>query len=108
MMSSGYGQFNGKENKHWLSHRLVWHLAGHPDHPHLHHKCGVKACVNPDHLEGHTASSHVQPHTEQRTHCKWGHPFDEVNTYWRTDRRGQKSRQCRQCKARVMRNLNKG
>jgi len=33
-----------------------------------------------------------------KTHCANGHPYDEVNTYWRK-RDGYRHRQCRKCMA---------
>lgn len=33
-----------------------------------------------------------------KTHCKSGHPYDEKNTYWYSDRRGFDRRGCRQCR----------
>jgi len=49
-------------------HRFVYETlvgpipAGH----HLHHKCEVKACCNPDHLEPLTPAEHSAAHRESR------------------------------------------
>jgi hypothetical protein len=38
-------------------------------------------------------------HNEARkTHCKWGHPYDEVNTVHLIGRNGRDRRECRPCK----------
>lgn len=36
-------------------------------------------------------------HWRQRTHCKNGHPYDEVNTKWVVNERGNRIRICRTC-----------
>jgi hypothetical protein len=66
----------------------------------LHHTCGEKRCVNPDHLEPITQRQHTREHPEnvatrkaRQTHCEHGHAFTPENIYW--TRRGH--RQCREC-----------
>lgn len=34
---------------------------------------------------------------ERKTHCKKGHPYDEVNTYWHENWKGYQCRGCRAC-----------
>lgn len=41
---------------------------------------------------------HGTHHYAMRTHCKWGHPFDEANT-----RYGKSGRECRACSQRRLR-----
>lgn len=50
----------------------------------IHHKCGIKICCNPDHLELRTISSHRLEHGNQytdATECIHGHKFTDENTY---------------------------
>lgn len=98
---AGYGVIERREvgkRKVWLAHRYVWSLlVGEPGR-HLHHRCGVKPCVNPDHLESVTIQEHNQrhEHSSEHTHCKHGHEFTPENTYVRKD---GGAKQCRRCKA---------
>lgn len=49
----------------------------------LDHKCRVRACVNPDHLEPVTAKENVRRspiHVGSRKHCPKGHAYDAENT----------------------------
>jgi hypothetical protein len=65
-----------------------------------HHGCEHEWCVNPWHVEPLTHQKHMKLHGElrgnpyqsQKTHCRNGHPFDEVNT-----RRWKNKRICRAC-----------
>ncbi len=67
----------------------------------LDHLCRVRNCWNPDHLEA--VPHHVNTlrgEKASRTHCKFGHLFDEKNTFWRPSG----GRRCRACeRARSMR-----
>ena len=112
----GYGVFRLKD-KMVLSHRFAYeHLVG-PIPPgydidHFRMNPGPKmlpcskACCNPEHLEAVTTSVNIKRgrtghhnnkgiHNSSKTHCKYGHPFDEENTMYRTDH--PKRRQCRTC-----------
>lgn len=52
----------------------------------LDHLCRVRACVNPQHLEPVTHQVNLlrgetsAARNAARTHCNYGHPFDEANT----------------------------
>jgi HNH endonuclease len=76
------------------THRLGWKLlrGDIPEGKELHHRCGVYACWNPDHLELVTHAEN-QRHL-RRTHCKHGHPLSGENL--RIDPR-TKARICRAC-----------
>lgn len=79
-----------------------------PDGFHLHHACGERSCVNPDHLELLTASEHTKRHHPvkshrlnrmPRTHCRRGHEMTPENTYaWEDRRTGRMQRQCVRCR----------
>jgi HNH endonuclease len=61
------------------THRLGWQLlrGDIPGDKELHHRCGVYACWNPDHLELVTHAEN-QLHL-RKTHCKHGHPLSGDN-----------------------------
>jgi hypothetical protein len=61
------------------THRLGWKLlrGDIPGDKELHHRCGVYACWNPDHLELVTHAEN-QLHL-RKTHCKHGHPLSGDN-----------------------------
>jgi hypothetical protein len=61
------------------THRLGWKLLRGPipDDRELHHRCGIYACWNPDHLE---LVTHAQNQSHLRkTHCRHGHPLSGAN-----------------------------
>lgn len=101
LFPTGYGQIK-VDGKTSLAHRISWSLVtgAMPDGP-LHHSCGIKRCVNPDHLHLHDRKSHAAEHKRlgnasghgHETHCPAGHAYDETNTY--RDRKG--SRHCKRC-----------
>lgn len=45
------------------------------------HKCRVRYCVNPDHLQDVTHAENGWLRSAAQTACREGHPFDEANTY---------------------------
>ncbi len=104
--SDGYGACNipvdGKQ-KSFKAHRLAYILTnGELAKPELHHKCGTKLCVRPDHLEPMTRQEHmnVTPDTygykwANRTHCEKGHLLEGDNLLPCATNNGY--RKCREC-----------
>jgi hypothetical protein len=79
------------------AHRFVWELVRGPipEGMVLHHRCGAKLCVCPDHLEPADPREHLREHNLTDT-CAAGHPWDESNTSWIRDGSRIK-RRCRIC-----------
>ena len=109
---NGYAQIRrdspigGGRGKKLYAHRVSYEMfvGPIPEGLHLDHKCRVRSCVNPDHLEAVTHQENVRRgEMAQGTHCKHGHLFDEANTYWRP--RG--GRTCKTCNRRVGRAYDK-
>lgn len=99
--ASGYGKF-GHHNAHRFSYQ---HFRGSADGMDVHHKCHVRCCVNPDHLEALPHVDNVLKPESRRRHiaharsldrsrCKRGHPMDEANTW--VEKNG--ARHCRACR----------
>lgn len=80
-------------------HRLVWSLLIGDPTPGLefNHKCGVKSCVNPAHLEECTSLYNTnQKPGVNKSHCLRGHAMSADNT--RTQiRGGHIHRSCKTC-----------
>ncbi len=94
----GYGRMK-RNGKPVPAHRLVYELLRGPipDGLVLDHKCRLKCCVNPDHLEPVTIGENSRRGIKGRltTHCPQGHAYDEANTYrWPP---GTERRYCRAC-----------
>jgi len=101
----GYGYIrnpSGSDRAHVVAYELM--VGPVPEGLHLDHLCCNRGCVRPDHLEPVTHQENVhrgrvgavnRARGLAQTHCKYGHPFNEVNTYARKDREG--SRMCRAC-----------
>lgn len=79
---TGYGHINLK-GKVWRVHRLTYTLLVGPIPGELEtdHLCGVRACVNPGHLELVTHLENMRRRSVRQTHCKWGHERSEGNVY---------------------------
>ena len=97
-------QFNGRI---WAAHRLFYALlvAAIPDGHHLHHVCGNKACVRPEHVLPVTPKQHSEVDrfygTKHRTHCPSGHAYTPENTKVQhlpgSNGRIYRKRFCREC-----------
>jgi hypothetical protein len=97
---SGYGRWRRRT----LAHRVAYEAARGPV-PNglvLDHKCRVRCCVNPDHLEAVTNKVNVLRGegfvavNARKTHCVNGHELTEENTRIR-HRNGSQRRVCRLC-----------
>ncbi len=96
----GYGRL-GKLYAHRVAYEGKYGIipAGH----HLHHKCEVRACINPDHLEPITPREHLLQHDSacmtngKKTHCPHDHEYTPENTY-RDKVNGRKCRACHRIK----------
>ena len=76
---SGYGQVG--RNK--LAHRVIYEqiYGPIPDGYDIHHVCGVRACINPDHLRALTRLGHIQTTAPvQNERCPKGHRYNRVGT----------------------------
>lgn len=97
----GYGilKVQGKQTR---AHRYAYELlvGPIPEGLTIDHKCRVRRCVWPAHLEPVTRTENVRrgdgitARLQRRTHCKNGHPFNDHNTRWRADGRGRVCRTC--------------
>jgi hypothetical protein len=78
-ITTGYGHVHwGYRGKHKYAHRIAYeHFVGPiPVGMHLDHLCGVKACVNPSHLEVVTQAENNARTWLRRSTCARGHPLD--------------------------------
>jgi hypothetical protein len=107
----GYGTISagapepGVRGRPRLVHRVAYALTegAIPEGLTLDHLCGVRNCVNPEHLEPVTMRENLlrgdtfQAKNAAKTHCPQGHPYDEENTY--LTGRGRACRICRRAAA---------
>lgn len=96
--SSGYGMF-AFQGRAWRAHRWGWTYIVGPiaEGMELDHWCLIRACVFPPHLEEVTGRENLRRSFLARTHCRNGHPYDDV----RIDVdpiTGGRHRFCRYCK----------
>jgi hypothetical protein len=94
----GYGNFK-IEKRQTKAHRVSyeWFIGPIPEGLELDHLCRVRNCVYPLDLEPVTHLENVRRgvgnQNLNKTHCKHGHEFTEVNTYIRPEGK----RNCRTC-----------
>jgi hypothetical protein len=108
--TKGYGELmmRGKEVR---AHRAAWSFENGPIPPGMHvlHRCDNPKCVRPDHLFLGTNADNMADKTRKgrtpsganhwngkKTHCKFGHPYDVVNSF----RAASGKRVCRACRSR--------
>jgi HNH endonuclease len=60
----------------------------------LHHICRNPPCCNFEHLLPLSQKDHLRLHSDERTHCKYGHPLTGDNVSYRT---GKYEKRCREC-----------
>ncbi len=102
----GYGYMCGGKKHHHISvHIAAYELSKGkvPNGMEIDHKCRVRCCVNPDHLQALTHADNVRRGIglaakvsgiqKAKTHCPEGHPYDDKNTYVNPSG----SRSCRTC-----------
>lgn len=84
---SGYGRMTIGRNKNFRAHRwaYLFYVGSIPPGLELDHKCRVRSCVNPAHLEPVTHLINSRrgqggKYQTLRTHCPHGHPYDSQNT----------------------------
>lgn len=91
---TGYGAFSiGK--RYILAHRFAYEslIGPIPEGLTLDHRCRVRACVNPAHLEPVSRGTNtlrgetVTAANREKTHCPSGHEYSEENTYHWGNRR---------------------
>jgi hypothetical protein len=92
----GYASFSIATSTAEVAHRYSYKqkYGPIPQGKELDHLCRVRCCVNPDHVEPVTRKENVRRGLGgPKSVCKYGHPFNEANTYWKAN--GAKS--CRVC-----------
>lgn len=63
-----------------IVHRVVYEalIAEIPPGQEIHHTCRNTRCVNPEHMVPVTRQQHHEIHKAERTHCRAGHPLDDI------------------------------
>lgn len=97
----GYCQMKMPDGSQPCAHRAFYeyHVGVIPPGLTIDHLCRVRNCVNPAHLEAVTRGENVlrgktiTAANVAKTHCPYGHPYDEQNT--RVTPQG--TRACRAC-----------
>jgi HNH endonuclease len=105
--SWGYGMMR-VNRKVCCAHVASWRFyrGSIPEGYEVDHKCRVRSCVNPDHLEPVTHKENVRRGNSpwggvlaKKTHCLRGHEYTPANTLTsRHTYNGSTMRQCRICK----------
>src|SRR5688572_4789930 len=80
----GYGQVS-YHNQRRPAHRVAYALWVGTPPANLHHVCGFKSCINPQHLEEADPAEHTRMHKTDGNRCINGHPWTPESTYYRRD-----------------------
>ena len=111
---TGYGQFRiSHTDKQRLAHIISYELqfGKVPDGLQLDHKCRMRCCVNPHHLEPVTCRVNLlrgygwSGIHARKTHCPAGHPYEGSNL--RTIHGSRSCQMCNKLRAREYRNNHK-
>ncbi len=98
---AGYGQIWDGESIQ-LAHRWSYQkFIGDIGPLDAHHSCGVKPCVNPDHIRPMSRLDHMRlegSDTIKSSHCIHGHPFSGDNLRIYKRKNGHVNRICMTCK----------
>jgi hypothetical protein len=106
--SNGYGNL-GYDSVHSAAYKIIKGVV--PPGLELDHKCRVRSCWNPDHLEPVTRrvnalrGNSLNAQNARKIHCKRGHLLEGDNLYTRKDR--PNVRECRTCRIEHARGYNK-
>lgn len=89
----GYGHTRHR-GRMTFAHRIAYEAVNGPipEGLEIDHRCRVRNCVNPSHLDAVTHRENMIRATATRVECLRGHRFDEANTYLYRGRRC-----CREC-----------
>jgi hypothetical protein len=86
MFKNGYGKYRSDDGRTTYAHRLSWQFEHGeiPDDLELDHRCRVRLCVNPGHLEAVTHQVNVLRgilFRGRKTHCPNGHEYKPETAY---------------------------
>jgi hypothetical protein len=90
----GYGRFSVGNARWKLAHRVAFALVRGYEPKSLDHRCRVRCCVNPEHLEDVNTRTNVLrgeglcAKNARKTHCPHGHPLVAGNLVGWFERRG--------------------
>jgi HNH endonuclease len=93
----GYGQawIDGKHMYVHVAAYLITHGSV-PKGKKVCHRCGIKRCIEPEHVVAWTQAQNMAHYVAERTHCAKGHEYTTDNTY--LAQRGKYTvRVCRKC-----------
>lgn len=100
LVKGGYAQLSINGSRQY-AHRVAYEMykGKIPDHLEIDHKCRVRNCVNPEHLEAVSHQENMKRSTagkpnRVKTHCPAGHPYSGQNLYIQPS---NNSRICRIC-----------
>lgn len=98
---SGYGTTRWLDGKARYLHRITYtiYVGAIPDGFQIDHRCRVRACCNPNHLDAVTPRTNTLRGVKAtKTECIAGHPLSGDNLIWTDHGPGRpRTRRCRAC-----------